>query len=311
MQRFQKFMFDNAIFDDPVNRPGREVVTEPEGPPPPPPPPTYEADQVIAARTDAWQAGLDAGLAQAQESLDHQISRALSHLAMVADQWITHETARQAERERDVLDAAIALSKKLFPALAQKNGLDEIKASIIEHLLNNPHEPTLSITLPAGAHRRLKNDIDAALASRGLEGRYQIVEDASLEATACHLSWGDGGKERLVERLWPFFDKATDEVLAGRYRPGNTQPDIDSLPPFSAPAPFILPDDMTVDATIPAAISTVPTWLKPYDPEGLMATEEPANDAPLTQDISLDLPPFPADAEPSQNENLTLEENEA
>jgi len=318
VQRFQKFMFDTAIFDEPIQRTGSDVATE-SAEPPPPPPPTYEADQVIAARKEAYEAGLQAGLTQAQQSIDHQVSRALSHLAMVADQWITQETSRLAERERDILAAAIALSKKLFPVLAQKSAFDEMKASILDQMGQNPHEPMLTIILPRKTQMRLKIDIQAAMESRGMSGRFQIQEDANLADTACSLSWGEGGKERLVERLWPFFESAAEEVMAGRHRPLATLP-AEPLPfatenTMMRPLPvFVLPESLDVDTNIPPMITMVPPWLRAYDPdyvsdEDALSSDEPTAIDDLIQTISLDAPTNMVDSEAFPDASVYIEEN--
>jgi len=315
-------MFDNAIFDDPLNKKGgAETVSEPEAPPLPPPPPTYTAEQVIAARQEAWQAGLASGLTQSREGIEYHLTLALSHLAMVADQWIAAETNRIAAQERETLDIALALAQKFFPVLAEAADFEMIRHAVLTHLLEHPWQPTLNITVPVGTHEKLKTHLDAALASRGLETRYQIIEDAALQPTNCYICWHEGGKQVVLERIWPVLERISAEVLAGRHPTGEQPPLPAAAATVTAPplSRFVLPDMPPPDDTIPQDINRLPSWMVPYD--HALAVQNVDNQPPATPVTfqQLDNEPAPTDdlaaeataTAPDHQQLHSLEENQA
>lgn len=329
MQRFQKFMFDTAIFDDPARmRTGQEVVPEPEGPPPPPPPPTYTAEQVIAARIDAWQAGLRAGMDHGRDHIDYQQTMALSHLAMVVDQWSAFEPARIADQDTQIIDIALAISRKMFPLLAERGMIDEMRHAILQQVIEMPPQGMLTISVPAGTHEKITGDIRDVLMSRGLDQRFQVIEDSSLADGDCQITWGDGGKQRIIDRLWPMMEQIARDVLAGQV----TMQEIASITPpirptLPQPARFVLPDMPPADPTPPDMVTRLPEWMVPWSPDQLQADKPEAispnsmmdteeNNAAMIDHSAMvgSIPaaePVLSDVAAPGTEDLTLEENQA
>jgi len=202
----RKFLFDVNNFD------------EPDAPDPdaPPPPPTFSEEELAGARKIAFEEGRKTGLGEAAASREKTVSALIQTIAGHFTTLFDAEKERAARFEAEVLLLTKAIFEKLFPALNEAHGLDEVNRVIASVLENQRHQREIVIEVNA----EFVNDISALsehiVKSLHGAGAVTVAANDFLARGDCRMNWNDGGAERSATTLATEIRKTLDEALAGR-----------------------------------------------------------------------------------------------
>jgi len=217
----KKFLFEND-FDDPMpakkaKAPAASVVAKasqvPEPAPEPPAPTFSEADLAAAcaeARHLGEQEGHRRGLTEGQQRLEAQIAAALSTISAQLTLAVRTATETPVNMTMAATDLAMAIIRKLHPALAARRGLEEIEAALAGCMEQLKSEPRLVAYVPVGLLDAMNERIGQISASRGFDGRIVLIGDEALGDSDCRIEWPDGGLERDCNRVWQDIEAALD-----------------------------------------------------------------------------------------------------
>lgn len=170
------------------------------------------AAAVEAARLEGEKAGIAKGRAEANAASERQIAQAFAALhAGFAALAKSGEQFGQAARHS--LDMALAIARKLHPALAARNGLAEIDATLGECLDGLKKEPRLVAYVAPGNVDPMRQRIEQLSARSGFEGRIVLIGDEALGPADCRVEWADGGVERSAQSIWREIEAALDRYL--------------------------------------------------------------------------------------------------
>ncbi len=197
----RKFMFDTS-FDF-----GR-LRDEPEAEEP-----MFDTQAVEAARAQGFEEGKEAGLAAAREALEYSIEQCLATLSERVGEIggqvaVTRETATQ-----EAATIAVAIARKVLPALTRLHGVDEIEAIVTECLGRVAEEPRIVVRVSGEDLPGLRGRLDSIVAAGGFGGRIVLLADPEMKAGDCRVEWADGGAERDGARLWREIDAAIDNIV--------------------------------------------------------------------------------------------------
>jgi flagellar assembly protein FliH len=221
----KKFLFEND-FDEPM--PVREkapaphvmnkaaAVAVPEAIVVPPAPTFTEAELAAAcdqARQQGDQAGYQRGVVDGQQRLEAQIAAALSTISAQLTLAVRAATEAPVEITQAATDLAMAILRKMHPALSAKHGLDEVEGVLATCLEQLKSEPRLVAYVPNALLDPLNERVATISASRGFEGRIVLIGDPELADSDCRIEWADGGLERDTRRLWADIESALDRCL--------------------------------------------------------------------------------------------------
>jgi flagellar assembly protein FliH len=221
----KKFLFEND-FDDPmpikekalaaqlVNKQAAvstpEPVIEPEAP-------SFSEEELIAACEQARkigdQEGHKRGVIEGQQRLEAQIAAALSTISAQLTLAVRAATEAPVDITQAATDLALAILRKMHPALSAKRGLDEVEAVLASCLEQLKNEPRLVAYVPNELLDPLNERVNAISAARGFEGRVVLIGDPELADSDCRIEWADGGLERDTRRLWGDIESALDRCL--------------------------------------------------------------------------------------------------
>lgn len=226
MATVQKFLFDIS-FDEPdaapaavrpdddvhFDEPGQSQA-EADAEPPPPPPPTFSEEELALAREQSFEAGRVAGLSEAETGTERMIGTALSALASRLDGITRQQREANELKHRDAVRVAVAVARKLLPAMAATSAIDEVEAvvaSCIDHLLD---EPRLILRTHPDIVEPLRERVENLARNSGFEGKLVFNGDARLALGDCKVEWADGGTERDQTRLWAEIEEVIERALA-------------------------------------------------------------------------------------------------
>ncbi len=216
----EKFLFDTSFEDlrkeAPQPPPPEEAVEAPE-PELPPPPPTYSEEEMSAARKESFQAGKQDGLREAQQSTEAATVRVLEAIAGQVTAVLAQRDDCGRQDRALALQVAAAITRKLFPKLANTAGLHEIEQLVSECLERMPKEPRLVIRMADGQLESVRTRLEQLVKTSGFEGRLVFLEDFDLGPGDARVEWADGGAERKCEALWSQIDQILNRgPLQGR-----------------------------------------------------------------------------------------------
>jgi flagellar assembly protein FliH len=194
MAQIRRFLFDTD-FRQPVGKPPAEEAPAPEAEALR----AVEAAALEAARAEAEEAayarGLHEGRAQAEAQVQARLADALNRVAAAAG-MIAGVDARDAEREAQAFDFAVALGRKIAGAALDSHpvaAIAEAAGRALQHLRGVPH-------LAIRVHDALVEETEARVArlarERGYEGRLIVMGDPGLAPGDARIEWADGGVVR-------------------------------------------------------------------------------------------------------------------
>lgn len=217
----RKFLFDINNFDD--KKEPEEIVEYI------PPPPTFSEAELAAAKQIAFDQGNRQGHAEAQESFEKQTADMLGiirdHLRILFDE----EDRRANQFEKEAVQLAYTIFAKAFPAMNEKQGLDEVRRAI-ENVLETVHEqPEIIIEVPPAYVDAIQSHIDGLLRRDG-GPRCVIRANDGLSAGSCRLAWVNGTASRNGMQLAEQIHHKIEQVLADK----AILPDNDEVTPDNA-----------------------------------------------------------------------------
>lgn len=209
----RKYMFDTSF--DPVEyvpppveaeaepEPEPEPIPDPEPePPPPPPPPTFSEEELAAAKAAAYADGEAAGNAQAQQSAEMKLARAVESIGAALPGIMDDRDQAARLLADEAARLAYALVRKAMPELNRRYGLTEIEAIVKSNMALAIDQPRIIIRVASDMAPNVENRFEAIAQTAGYQGRIMVLGDAALGPADVKLDWGDGGAERLASRIW-------------------------------------------------------------------------------------------------------------
>jgi flagellar assembly protein FliH len=226
MTALERFLFDYdfdaeveaerqpAAPPDPREEPG--APCEPEALPA-----QYTEADLEAARAESYQAGYDLGIdtgrSQGREEAETESTEAaraaLSQVAQQLESLVGALDDTEARRDREALELAIAVTRRLFPELQRREGLREIE-TLVTDTLQRLRETPLVVIRAGGATLSVLQERKETLAElTGFEGKLRVIEDDTLDPADVRVEWSDGTAERDTDGLWRQIDRAIANAL--------------------------------------------------------------------------------------------------
>lgn len=201
-----------------------------------PPAPTFSAEELQAAKAQAWQEGRDAGYTDALAEREAAISAQLESLTAQISGMFVHQDVANEHIALEATETALSLLKRLLPVYAEKHGVDEIKATLAACMEQLSAQSRVTISVSEAQEEIVKPHIEAIAARSGYDGRLAFVPDPDLGPSEVIARWDGGGLDRLDQSVWESV-----EIILERAR--NNLPSVDPAADASAVSPPVPPTD--------------------------------------------------------------------
>lgn len=209
MSAVQKFLF-RTNFDEPVAATTPVEVEEET-----PPPPSFSEEELEAVRRQALLTGLAQGREEATRELAQASAESLRVISEQLDQ-LSGQLGDNLQRiENDTLLAAVTTVRKLFPALARREEMQEIEAVLKDCMQRLHREPRIVVRLSEEMLDSLKSRIDGITRDTGFEGRLVLLSEADFQPSEVKVEWADGGAERNTANLWSEIESRLQHSMEG------------------------------------------------------------------------------------------------
>src|SRR5438045_3269531 len=148
--------------------------------PPPPVRRSFTPAELETARREAHAHGLDAGRAEALTAIEGRAAEALAALAGKLAAVAQAATAAEIARTHELVAAMGTIARKLMPGLAERHGLAEIEALLLDCLGRLHDEPRIVVRVSDATLDALKDRLDALAAGIGFTGRIIAIADPAV-----------------------------------------------------------------------------------------------------------------------------------
>jgi len=195
MAAISKFLFETSFE---THRPGDA--------PPPPVRRSFTPAEVEAARQEGHALGVEAGRAATFAAAEARAAEALAAIAGQVARLAQAAEAAETARTRELAAAMATIARKLMPGLAERHGLAEVEALLLDCLGRLHDEPRIVVRINDAMLDLLRDRLDALAAGIGFTGRIIVIADPAVAAGDARIEWADGGAERDSARAWADID---------------------------------------------------------------------------------------------------------
>jgi len=170
------------------------------------------ARALAAAEAEAYAKGLVAAEAQAKSEAERRLAAALERIAAAHETLARNLAGIEGRLETEAVEVAVAVARKLAPALIAREPFAEIAALTSEcfrHLTTTPH---VVVRLNDALYESACRELAELAKTRGFDGRLVVLAEPDMAPGDCRIEWADGG----IDRDRAAVDAAIGEAV-GRY----------------------------------------------------------------------------------------------
>lgn len=208
MPSISKFLFETS-FDGPG---GKAAV------PPKPVKRNYTPAEVEAEKAKAFAEGHAAGVADASKEFAARSAAAHEAVASRFGAFVKEIDRHHAESVQAAVASAVAMTRKLLPALSRNQASAEIEALIRDCLGRLHNEPKIVIRLNDSMVDTFRERLETLAHDSGFSGRVVVVADPRVGAEDARVEWADGGVERNTEQVWQEIEAIIERFVASGAR---------------------------------------------------------------------------------------------
>jgi flagellar assembly protein FliH len=169
---------------------------------------------------DADKAGHKRGYADAQRDAkveaDRRIAAALERIAKGIGEAAVKLAAIETRLECEAVEVAVAVARKLAPALVAREPFAEISAlasDCFRQLVASPH---IAVRVNDALYAAAKEKLDDIVRARGFEGRLVVLAEPDIALGDCRIEWADGGINRDSGKTAAAIDESVARYVSAR-----------------------------------------------------------------------------------------------
>jgi len=203
-----KFLFDSDFGANAGTRPGISLAEH--------------QSRIADAEAVAYRKGFAAAEAEATSAAQRRTIAMLEQIAHAMDLIAGGLAATEQKLATEAVDVAVAVARKLAPALLAREPLGEISALTSECLRHLNTAPHLVVRINDGLQEAARKELDAIALARGFSGRLVILGEPDMPPGDCRIEWADGGIVRSRADVEARIDDLVRRYLSAG---GQSQPD--------------------------------------------------------------------------------------
>jgi flagellar assembly protein FliH len=178
--------------------------------------PTISLTDHAAKVAQAEVAAHARGFAEAQATAEHKAVATLERIAGLLLGLDRSLAAVEARLETEAVEVAMAVTRKLVPALIAREPLAEISelaSNCFRHLVASPH---VAVRVNESLHASARERLEEIIRRLGLESRLVILGEPEIAPGDCRIEWADGGICRDSAELSAAIDRAVNRYISAR-----------------------------------------------------------------------------------------------
>lgn len=178
--------------------------------------------KLAEAEKAAHQRGYADAQRDAKVEADRRIAAALERIAVGVAQASSGLNAIETRLECEAVEVAVAVARKLAPALIAREPFAEIAAlaqDCFRQLVASPH---IAVRVNDALYATARENLDGIMRARGFEGRLVVLGEPQVAPGDCRIEWADGGIDRDSGKTDTAIGEAVASYLCARRDVGDT-----------------------------------------------------------------------------------------
>ncbi|MBE7638578.1 hypothetical protein GUA87_17105 [Sneathiella sp. P13V-1] len=208
-----KFLFDTEFGS--ANIPKKEKPEEVQAPPL-----LYTEEDRLRFTEEAIQQGYKDGQQAALSGIEASSSELLNAIAGQLGGISQTHIDGVGNIRKEAASLAIAIAKKLAPALMARQPETEVLQMIEQCLVDLHDEPRIVIRASAQVSSTLQDRIDQLQSISGFQGKIILVPDEALLGSDCRIEWADGGVERNMDKTLEQMETIVERFIRTQQEAG-------------------------------------------------------------------------------------------
>jgi flagellar assembly protein FliH len=174
------------------------------------------AEKLAEAEAAGYRNGIAVAEAQAHTDSGRLTALALERLAGAFASLDQALHAVEAKLEAEAVEVAVAVGRKLAPALIAQEPLAEIAALASDCFRQIVAAPHVVVRVNDALYAATRDRLDELLRSSGFEGRLVVLAEPDIAAGDCRIEWADGGITRDRAAAEAAITEAVSRYIAAR-----------------------------------------------------------------------------------------------
>ena len=171
------------------------------------------------AEARGFQLGYAAGQQDATAAAAQQTAAAFGRVAMTLEHFAQGVTAAEQRIERESIELALAIARKIVPELMARQPFGEIEALVTECFRQLTSAPHVVVRVNDAQLETAREQLTEIARTRGFDGRLVVLAEPEIALGDCKIEWADGGVVRDLNKI----DEAVATAIA-RYLGARPQP---------------------------------------------------------------------------------------
>ena len=169
---------------------------------------------------EAEEAAQKRGYAQAQADAkveaDRRVAAALERIGSGIAAASAALNAIETRLECEAVDVAVAVAKKLAPALIAQEPFAEIAALASDCFRQIVASPHIAVRVNDALYEIARQKLDGIARASGFEGRLVVLAESDVAPGDCRIEWADGGIDRDSAKAAAAIGEAVARYLTAR-----------------------------------------------------------------------------------------------
>jgi flagellar assembly protein FliH len=164
--------------------------------------------KLAEAEATAYRNGMAAAEVQTRTEAERRSAQAIERIGQAIEGVARGLSGIEDRLESEAVEVAMAVARKLCPALIAKEPFAEISAlaaDCFRQIMATPHI-VVRVNDDLYASHPVKDQLETIARNRGFEGRLIVLAEPEIAAGDCRIEWADGGITR---------DRAATEAVIG------------------------------------------------------------------------------------------------
>jgi len=176
--------------------------------------PSFSEEELEAAKQESYDQGRQEAIREMEVHAEQILAVTQQSVATKLEQIFTLQEQAVHIAERNTLELANVIVRKLFPTLAVEHGPPELLAVVRNTLDQFREEPVVTIRVHTDYEPSM-TEATQEMAERGLfKGSVNVIGDPEVSPGDCRIEWDGGGAERNMDGLWGEIDGIVEKTIS-------------------------------------------------------------------------------------------------
>lgn len=180
--------------------------------------PTFSEQQLKDAEAAAFAEGKAVGYGEAMADITERTAAACANLSNGIAELLAAEAKRREMAQAQAAEIALAIGRKLAPALLAAAPLVEVRQVVADCLALAYGEERLLVRVAEDLVDDVRTACEAVAQSQGFMGKLMILGDPQCRGSDCRVEWADGGCERNEAAIDQEINQIIARYIEGRRR---------------------------------------------------------------------------------------------